>query len=311
MQTSTLPDRIDAVRHFNRFYTRQIGVLQETLLSSRFSLTEMRVLYELAYSPQLTASDLIARLGLDGGYLSRILSRFERDGLLRKTSAAHDARQSILTLTSRGRKTFTPLEEASKQDVRRLLDKLSEPSQAQLLAAMQSIESLISEQSTPSGGDVELRSHKAGDMGWVVKRHAEIYAQEYGWNEEFEALIAQLCADFIRKLDPARERCWIAERAGERLGCIFVVEESKTIARLRMLLVEPTARGLGVGTKLVDECLAFARAAGYRKMVLWTNDVLAAARRRYEAVGFRLVKEERHESFGKNLVGQNWELELS
>jgi DNA-binding MarR family transcriptional regulator/GNAT superfamily N-acetyltransferase len=311
MHPDTLPERIAAVRHFNRFYTRQIGVLQETLLSSRFSLTEMRVLYELAYSEHLTASDLIARLGLDGGYLSRILSRFERNGLLRKTSAAHDARQSMLTLTPRGRKTFTPLEEASKLDVSRLLDKLSEPRQAQLLQAMQSIENLISSSPPQSGGEVELRSHKPGDMGWVVKRHAEIYAQEYGWNEEFEALIAQLCADFIKKLNPARERCWIADRAGERLGCVFLVEESKTISRLRMLLVEPSARGLGVGTKLVDECLGFARAAGYRKMVLWTNDVLAAARRRYEAVGFRLVKEERHESFGKKLVGQNWELELS
>jgi DNA-binding MarR family transcriptional regulator/GNAT superfamily N-acetyltransferase len=311
MHTATLPERIDAVRHFNRFYTRQIGVLQETLLSSRFSLTEMRVLYELAYSAQLTASDLIARLGLDGGYLSRILSRFEHNGLLRKTSAAHDARQSILALTTRGRKTFTPLEEASKQDVRRLLARLSEPGQAQLLAAMQSIERLIRAEPAQSEGDIELRSHRAGDMGWVVKRHAEIYAQEYGWNEEFEALIAQLCADFIKKLNPARERCWIADRAGERLGCVFVMEESKTIARLRMLLVEPTARRLGVGTKLVEECLGFARAAGYRKMVLWTNDVLVAARRRYETVGFRLVKEERHESFGKKLVGQHWELEFS
>ncbi len=311
MQSSPLPARIDAVRHFNRFYTRQIGVLQETLLSSRFSLTEMRVLYELANSAQITASDLIARLGLDGGYLSRILSRFEQNGLLRRTSAAHDARQSILTLTTRGRKTFTPLEEASKQDVGRLLDKLPEARQVQLLAAMQSIERLICAEPAGAGGDFELRSHRPGDMGWVVKRHAEIYAQEYGWNEEFEALIAQLCADFIRKLNPARERCWIAERAGERLGCVFLVEESKTVARLRMLLVEPAARGLGVGTKLVDECLAFARASGYRKMVLWTNDILAAARRRYEAVGFRLVKEERHESFGRKLVGQNWELELS
>jgi DNA-binding MarR family transcriptional regulator/GNAT superfamily N-acetyltransferase len=309
MNPSTLPERIAAVRHFNRFYTQQIGVLQETLLSSRFSLTEMRVLYELANGERITASDLIARLGVDGGYLSRILSRFEHNGLLRKTSASHDARQSILTLTTRGRKTFAPLEEASKRDVGRLLDRLSEPGQAQLLQAMQSIESLIA---SPAGSaeDVVLRTHKPGDIGWVVKRHGEIYAQEYGWNEEFEALIAELCANFIRKLNPARERCWIAARGSERLGCVFLVEESKTVARLRMLLVEPSARGLGIGTKLVDECLGFARVTGYRKMVLWTNDVLAAARRRYEAVGFRLVKEERHQSFGQKLVGQHWELEL-
>ena len=309
MSPSPLHERISAVRQFNRFYTRQIGVLQETLLKSDFSLTETRVLYELAHSEDVTATALIRKLGLDAGYLSRILRRLEKLGLVRRSTARHDGRQSLLMLTAKGRKTFTPLEDASSGDVRQLLERLPEENQNRLVQAMRSIEGLL-DSSPAAESPVELRGHRPGDMGWVIKRHGELYAQEYSWNEEFEALVAGICADFIKKLKPARERCWIAERAGERLGCVFLVEESKNVGRLRMLLVDPSARGLGIGSRLVTECLAFARSVGYRKVVLWTNDILVSARRLYEAAGFKLVKEEKHESFGHQLVGQHWELTL-
>ncbi len=318
MSTQGLQERITAVRHFNRFYTHQIGVLQETLLKSDFSLTEMRVLYELAHSKDVTATSLIRRLGLDAGYLSRILRRVEKLGLIKRSTAKHDGRQSFLVLTPKGRKTFAPLEEASSSDVRQLLQRLPEENQNRLVQAMRNIEGIIA---APSSAEspVQLRAHRPGDIGWVIGRHGALYAQEYGWNEEFEALVAGICADFIRKLKPVRERCWIAERQSEdksedkvreRLGCIFLVEESKDVARLRLLLVEPAARGLGLGNRLVNECLQFARSAGYRKVVLWTNDILVAARRLYEAAGFTLVKQEKHKSFGHDLVGQHWELTL-
>lgn len=310
MASSALQQRISAVRHFNRLYTRQIGVLQETLLKSEFSLTETRVLYELAHSTDVTATSLIRELGLDAGYLSRILRRFDKLGLVRRSVAEHDGRQSFITLTAKGRKTFTPLEKASSSDVRQLLERLPEADQERLVGAMRSIAGLITSSPEAEGAPVELRGHRPGDMGWVIQRHGEIYAREYGWNEEFEALVAGICADFIKKLNPARERCWIAERDGERLGCVFLVEESKNVGRLRMLLVDPAARGLGLGSRLVDECLTFARSAGYRKVVLWTNDVLASARHIYERAGFTLVKEEKHTRFGHDLVSQDWELTL-
>jgi DNA-binding MarR family transcriptional regulator/N-acetylglutamate synthase-like GNAT family acetyltransferase len=309
--SKALQQRVADVRRFNRFYTHQIGLLQETLLKSEFSLTETRVLYELSRASDLTASALIRQLGLDAGYLSRILRRLEQLGLVRRSTAEHDGRQSFIQLTAAGRKTFTPLENASSADVQRLLERLPDANQERLVGAMRSIEGLINGASdATSEAPVELHAHRPGDLGWVIQRHGEIYAQEYGWNAEFEALIANLCANFIKKLKPARERCWIAERGGERLGCVFLVEESKTVGRLRMLLVDPAARGLGLGSRLVDECLAFARSAGYRKVVLWTNDVLVSARHIYERAGFRLLKEEKHTSFGKDLVSQDWELPL-
>lgn len=312
MASSALQQRISAVRRFNRFYTRQIGVLQETLLKSDFSLTETRVLYELAHSQEATATSLIRGLGLDAGYLSRILRRLEKLGLVRRSTTQHDGRQSFIVLTAKGRKTFMPLEEASSSDVRQLLERLPEENQERLVGAMRNIEGLITPSSAAAATDtaVELRAHRPGDMGWVIQRHGEIYAREYGWNEEFEALVAGICADFIKKLKPARERCWIAERGGERLGCVFLVEDSKNVGRLRMLLVDPAARGLGLGSQLVNECLAFARNAGYRKVVLWTNDVLVSARGIYQRAGFKLVKEEKHTSFGHDLVSQDWQLTL-
>jgi DNA-binding MarR family transcriptional regulator/GNAT superfamily N-acetyltransferase len=298
--------RVEVVRRFNRFWTRRIGVLQEGYLESPFSLTGVRVLFELAHREETSASELGEELGLDAGYLSRLLRGFEEDGLIHKRPSEADGRRSILRITERGRETFAPLDARSRGDIGAMLGSLSVADQERLVGAMRTLEGLLSE---PEGPYL-LRPHASGDMGWVVQRHGILYAREYGWDERFEALVAEIVAQFIQEYDPRRERCWIAERDGENLGCVFLVKQSQEIAKLRLLLVEPHARGLGIGTRLVEECIRFARQAGYRKVTLWTNDVLHAARIIYQGVGFRLAHEEPHHSFGHDLVGQTWELEL-
>ncbi|HEY8369812.1 MAG TPA: GNAT family N-acetyltransferase [Thermodesulfobacteriota bacterium] len=309
MSGTDLDRRIDAVRRFNRFYTQTIGALHEGHLRSPFSLTQARVLYELAHRHEPTAAALAADLGLDAGYLSRILRGFERKGLIARRPSRTDGRQSLITLTARGREAFAPLDARAREEVGALLERLSEAEQGRVVEAMQTIERLLGPEPA-SRAPYVLRPHRPGDMGWVVQRHGEIYAQEYGWDETFEALVAEIVAKFVRNYDPKRERCWIAEKDGENVGSVFVVQQSKTVAKLRLLLVDPKARGLGLGTRLVDECIRFARQAGYRKLTLWTNDVLHAARRIYERAGFRLVHRERHRSFGHDLVGETWDLTL-
>jgi DNA-binding MarR family transcriptional regulator/GNAT superfamily N-acetyltransferase len=306
---STFARRVAAVREFNRFYTTRIGALDETYLSSTFTLTQVRVLYELAHRGRAAATELGRDLRIDAGYLSRILHAFARRGLVARTVAPDDARKAILHLTARGKATVAPLEARARDQIRTMLKDVGGAEQERLVASMRAIERVLQagREVTPQ---VALREHRAGDMGWVVERHGALYAEEYGWDETFEALVADIVAKFITHLDPKSERCWIAEIDGERAGCVFCVKKTKTVAKLRLLLVEPRARGLGLGSRLVDECIRFARAAGYRDLVLWTNDVLTAARRIYERAGFELVESERHTSFGKALVGQNWRLRL-
>jgi len=302
-------ERTAAVRRFTRFYTRHIGVLREGLHASPFSLTEARVLYELANRPAPTAADIARDLGLDAGYLSRILRGFAQRGLLARARSQDDGRRSCLSLTPAGREAFAPLDRGSHDEVAAMLAPLSERAQARLIDAMITVEQLLGERPRDAPPYL-LRPHQEGDMGWVVSRHGALYAQEYRWNMEFEALVAEIVAAFIRNFDARRERCWIAEIDGAPVGSVFVVKQSEEIAKLRLLLVEPQARGLGIGARLVAECIRFARLCGYRTLTLWTNDVLVAARRIYQAAGFRLVAEEKHHSFGHDLVGQNWELDL-
>jgi DNA-binding MarR family transcriptional regulator/GNAT superfamily N-acetyltransferase len=304
-----LERRIAAVREFNRFYTGQIGLLEDGYLDSPFSLTQVRVLYELAHRELPTAGELAKALGLDPGYLSRILLGFRNQDLLDRTPSKADGRQRTLSLTTRGLEVFTPLDQRSHDDCGALVGRLSPVDQRRLVGAMQTIQTLLGDRPEPRVPYM-LRSPHPGDMGWVVQRHGALYSQEYGWDDTFEALVAEIVASFVRSYKPKREGCWIAEREGRNVGSIFCVQKSDTEAQLRLLLVEPEARGLGIGRRLVDECVGFARSAGYLKMVLWTNDVLVSARRIYEAAGFRLVEEERHQSFGRDLVGQTWELQL-
>jgi DNA-binding MarR family transcriptional regulator/GNAT superfamily N-acetyltransferase len=301
--------RVRDVRHFNRFWTRQIGVFGEGYLESPFSLTEVRVLYELAHREVTTASELGKELGLDAGYLSRILRGFEKHGLIHKRPSEADGRRRLLRLTERGREAFGPLDARSRSEIGAMLGGMSVAGQERLVGAMRTIEGLLSARPEPVVTYL-LRPHRSGDMGWVVHRHGVLYAREYGWDERFEALVAEIVAKFIQQYDPRRERCWIAERDGEIVGCVFLVRESEEIAKLRLLLVEPEARGLGIGSRLVEECIRFARQTGYLNITLWTNDVLTSARRIYEAMGFRLVHQEPHHSFGHDLVGQTWELTL-
>jgi DNA-binding MarR family transcriptional regulator/GNAT superfamily N-acetyltransferase len=301
--------RIAAVRRFTRFYTRQVGVLRERLHASPFSLTEARVLYELANRSAPTASDIARDLGLDAGYLSRILRGFKQRGLLARTRSQNDGRESHLALTPAGREAFAPLDRGSHEEVAALLSPLSDAAQARLIEAMKTVEQLLGARSRQVPPYL-LRPHQAGDMGWVVSRHGALYAQEYNWNMEFEALVAEIVATFIKNFDARRERCWIAEVDGAPVGSVFLVKQSDEVGKLRLLLVERQARGLGIGARLVAECIRFARTCGYRTLTLWTNDVLVAARRIYQAAGFRLVQEEKHHSFGHDLVGQNWELDL-
>jgi len=301
--------RVAAVRRFNRFYTRQIGLLQDGYLKSPFSLSEVRVLYELAHRERPTATELGRDLGLDAGYLSRILRGFQKRGLLKRVPSEHDGRQSHLSLTQRGQAAFAPLNTRSHEDIGAMLAVVPATEQARLIQAMHAIEAILGAQPEKKAPYL-LRPHRPGDMGWVVHRHGAIYAQEYGWDERFEALVARIAAKFIERYDPKRERCWIAEKDGEIVGSVFLVAHSKTVAQLRLMLVEPKARGLGIGARLVDECVRFARDNGYRKITLWTNSVLLAARHIYKIAGFRLVHKERHHSFGHALVGETWDLTL-
>jgi DNA-binding MarR family transcriptional regulator/GNAT superfamily N-acetyltransferase len=304
--------RVDSVRRFNRFYTRQIGVLSDHVLKSPFSLAEARVMYELAQRETATATELGGELGLDPGYLSRMLAAFKKRGLIGKRASEADGRQSVLWLTEKGRKAFEELNGRSQRDIEALLGRLSSAEQERLVDSMGVIQRLLGEPqgAADSKAPYVIRQHRPGDMGWVAHRHGVLYNEEYGWDEEFEALVAGIVAKFVRNFDPKRERCWIAERDGGILGFVFLVKKSKTVAQLRLLLVEPRARGMGIGKRLVDECLRFARRTGYRKVVLWTNSLLGAARRIYQEAGFQLVKEEPHHSFGHDLVGQYWELTL-
>ncbi len=301
--------RVAAVRRFNRFYTKQIGLLHEGYLESPFSLSEVRVLYELAHRARPTATELAHELGLDAGYLSRILRGFEKQRLLERTASQADGRRSHLALTRRGRAAIAPLLARSHADIGAMLRRLPAAEQKRVLEAMRAIEKALGAPPEANATYV-LRPHQPGDMGWVVGRHGALYSQEYGWDERFEALVAGIVAKFIERYDPKLERCWIAEKDGENVGSVFLVRRSATVAQLRLLLVEPAARGLGLGARLVDECARFARRARYRKITLWTNSVLLAARRIYEAAGYRLVHAERHRSFGKDLVGETWELSL-
>jgi DNA-binding MarR family transcriptional regulator/GNAT superfamily N-acetyltransferase len=306
--------RSDRVRAFNRFYTRQIGALDEHLLEGRFSLAETRVLYELAHRQGPTATDVGRDLGLDAGYLSRILRRFETRGLVTRTPSPADGRHSLLQLTARGRAAFSPLETRARRDAARMLARLSAPEQRQVIDAMATIERLLTAPGSrprDAGPAYVLRTHQAGDMGWIVHRHGAIYAAEWRYDGRFEALVARICADFIDDFDPSGERCWIAERHGAIVGSVLVVRKSKTVAKLRLLLVEPEARGLGLGRRLVDECIRFAQRAGYRRLTLWTQSELDAARRIYQQAGFRRTKQQTHDSFGrKGLVAETWDLTL-
>lgn len=334
---------IDAVRQFNRFYTRQIGVLHEHLLHSQFSLTEVRVLYELAHRENATAIELREELGLDRGYLSRMLQSFETQGWIRTVPSSADRRRILLSLTGKGSKIFAALDQRSSKEVGIMLARLSGAQQQSLLAAMRQVEDILvgvcaagkhfpgaelpvtgqnaqrkiptrpptPEKSAPQSQPYTLRQHRPGDLGWVTERHGELYWQEYRYDERFEALVAGIVAQFVEKLDPKHERCWIAEKAGARLGTVFLVKKSKAVAKLRLLLVEPSARGLGIGKRLVSECVGFARQAGYKKIVLWTQSELHTARYLYEQAGFIRMAQKPHQSWGRtDLVAETWELEF-
>jgi DNA-binding MarR family transcriptional regulator/GNAT superfamily N-acetyltransferase len=301
---------VKAVRRFNRFYTQRIGVL-DPYLGSEFSLTEVRVLYELAHRDQPTATELGRDLSLDAGYLSRILRRFESKGWLARVPSVADARQSLLKLTEAGHAVFAPLQQQSRDEAAALMAALAPGDQQKMVSAMSTVERLLAGPEAPAATrTVILRDPQPGDMGWVVQQHGEIYAREYGWNSEFEALVADIAGKYLKNYQPDWEKCWIAEIDGERVGAVFVVRKSATVAQLRMLILTPAARGLGLGGRLTDECLAFARSKGYKKMVLWTNSLLEAARAIYAKRGFVLTKSEPHHSFGHDLVGETWELRL-
>jgi DNA-binding MarR family transcriptional regulator/GNAT superfamily N-acetyltransferase len=309
MSDQAIDQRVGAVRHFNRLYTRQIGVLQDGFLRSPFSLAEARVLYELAHHDKLTATELAAALGLDHGYLSRILRGFGERGYVSKIASPHDRRQSLLSLTPKGRMAFAPLDQRSQDEVAAMMGKLSVKDQDRVVAAMATIESMLGEKPSPEVPYI-LRPPRPGDMGWIVSRHGMVYATEYGWDERLEALTAEIVAAFVRNFDPKRERCWIAERDGENVGSVLLVRDTDEVARLRLLLVEAQARGHGIGARLVEECVRFAKEAGYLKITLWTHSVLTAARHIYLQAGFELVDTQEHDEFGKTLVGETWDLGL-
>ena len=317
MPTPLHAERVEALRRFNRFYTRRIGVLHEGLLDTKFSLTESRLLWEFSHRGSTTATELARELDLDPGYLSRLLRGFKQRGLIKTTRSKNDARHLLLALSVAGRKAFAPLNERSHSEVSALLGSLPEPQQQQLLGAMAAIEGLLGDTPRPSPPFI-LRPHRPGDMGWVTSRHGALYAQEYGWDMRFEALVGHIASRFIEQFDAKRECCWIAEREGANVGSVFLVrardeatnKPEPRVAQLRLLLVEPSARGLRLGQTLVAECERFARQAGYRTIRLWTNGILSAARGIYQKAGYRLVASEKHHSFGRDLVGETWELSL-
>jgi DNA-binding MarR family transcriptional regulator/GNAT superfamily N-acetyltransferase len=309
MTPNDLLQRVEAIRRFNRFYTRQIGVLHEGLLNSMFSPAEARVIYELAHHEQTTASALGDELGLDAGYLSRMLQSFKKHGLIDAQPSETDRRQRMLRLTQAGQDAFAMLNARSYRQIEAMLNQVPLEDQPRLIAAMRGIQDLLGAQPEQKVPYI-LRPHQPGDIGWVVYRHGVLYAAEYGWDEHFEALVASVVAQFIQDYDPKRERCWIAEMNGEIVGSVFLVKQSDTVAKLRLLLVEPKARGLGIGTRLVDECIRLARQLGYTTLTLWTNSVLLAARHIYVQAGFQLISAAPHHSFGHDLVGETWELAL-
>jgi DNA-binding MarR family transcriptional regulator/N-acetylglutamate synthase-like GNAT family acetyltransferase len=302
-------EQIAAVRAFNRFYTRKLGVLDQQLLKSPFSLSEARVLYELAHREDLSAKEIGAELGLDAGYLSRIVQNFDENGLITREPLPADRRQYQLGLTAKGRQAFAKLERSTQDDIGAMLAALPRGDGQKLVGAMAEIERLLGEPGAPSTPAI-LRGHRPGDMGWVVQSHGALYAGEYGFDASFEALVAEIAAKFLTSFDASRERCWIAELDGVQVGSVFLVKHSDDVAKLRLLLVDPAGRGHGLGQRLVAECIAFARAAGYRKMTLWTQSILVAARSIYQNAGFALVATEPHRSFGQSLIGETWEMEL-
>ncbi len=315
MATPNRDQRIAAARRFNRFYTRQIGVLRKNFLDSPYSLGEARVIYEIASDQAPTASDIGRALDLDAGYLSRVLRNFERRGLVERKVSPKDARQSHLALSARGRKAFKLLDVLSQRDIGTMLDRLSASDQSRLIEAMHTIETLLEPEPSAKPAQAKERGYKLrdpvpGDFGWIVKRHAELYAQEYKWREPFEGVCAQIVADYVNNHDFKRERCWIAEMDGENVGSIMLVKDAGDVARIRLLLVDPKARGLGLGARLTDESIRFARRAGYKKITLWTHSVLTAARHIYEQAGFKLMRTERHKSWGRPVVSEYWDLEL-
>jgi DNA-binding MarR family transcriptional regulator/GNAT superfamily N-acetyltransferase len=297
---------VAAVRRFNRFYAQQMGVVPERYLGSDLSLAEVRILFELAQRGAETASRVARELELDPGYLSRLLARFRKRGWIQRMRSESDSRQLVIRLSAKGHAALRPLDREADRQVAHRLSRLSGSARSRLIEAMKVIESLLAPSRDPA--PFLLRPPRPGDFGWVIQRHGALYAQEYAWDEGFEGLVAGIVADFIKGPDFRRQRCWIAERDGDNVGCIFCVQKSETVAQLRLLLVEPAARGLGIGGRLVSECIGFAKSTGYRKLVLWTNDVLHSARRLYERAGFRLVRQEPHRSFGRDLVGQYWEV---
>ncbi len=307
--TVTQTDAIAAVRRFSRFYTNQLGLHGGGLLKSAFSLTEARVLYELAHREVPTATELCSDLRMDAGYLSRILKAFEQRGLIARTPAPHDNRHLLLDLTPAGQAAFESLDRTLQEEVRGIIGALRQDKMADLVQAMRTIETIMGS-SGAGPAPVTLRPYRLGDLGWIAHRQSILYALEYDWDETYEALAAEILAGFVKSHDPKRERGWIAERDGQVLGSVFVMRASETMAKLRLLYVEPAARGLGVGRQLVDACIAFARDADYRRLTLWTNDVLIPARRIYQQAGFSCVDSKPHRSFGKDLVGETWELAL-
>lgn len=309
MNEDRLHESIDAMRRFNRFYTKRIGLLNQGLLKTRFPLTQARIIFELAQHEQSTASDLTSELGIDPGYLSRILSRFEQDGLIQKMQSKSDSRQSLLKLTAKGRKSFSILDDRSRQEVKALQQSLSSEDQHRLLNAMHMIEDVLGAEPKLTVPYL-LRPHGPGDIGWMTHRHGVLYAQEYCFDETFEALVAEILARFIQSHDPKRERVWIAERDGEQIGSVMIVDAGNQVAQLRLLLVEPKARGKGIGKRLIDECIDFSKRNGYQKIKLWTQNILMEARHLYSKAGFELVEEKPHTSFGHDLIAEFWELPL-
>jgi DNA-binding MarR family transcriptional regulator len=300
--------KIAAIRRFNRFYTRKIGVLEQHLLESPFTLTEARVLFELAHRDGVLAKDIGAELGLDPGYLSRIIQSFTKKGLVTRKPEPSDRRQVKLALTAKGKQAFDRLDRTSHQEVGKMIDKLPGDGGERLLQAMTVIECLLDDEAPRP--DLKLRTHRPGDMGWVVQQHGRLYSEEFGWDISFEGMVAEIAAQFLKQFDPARERCWIAEIDGRQVGSVFLVRQSDEVAKLRLLIVDPAGRGLGLGKRLVDECIAFARSCGYRRITLWTQSMLLAARGIYESAGFVRTAIEPHRSFGQDLIGETWELDL-
>ena len=309
MAGSTLASRIEAVRRFSRFYTRRIGVLEETLLHSPFTLPEGRLVYEIANRDRPTAQELCRDLGLDPGYVSRMLQGLQKRGCVGRKRSEADKRQTELMLTAKGQRLWGAMNDQSRQDIANLLADLSVARQEKLVKALETVEQMLDEP-PEKRAPFTLRSHQPGDMGWIIRRQTQLYASEFGWDGSFEAMLADIAGKFVAKFNPRTDNCWIAERNGEIAGSVFLVPASKGTGQLRMLYVEPSARGLGIGQHLVEECIGDARTKGYKKLMLWTNDILVSARKIYIAAGFRLVKEERHDSFGKKLVGQFWLLDL-